>query len=179
MEKVKLIQERLWTTRSRQKNYADRKAREVAFMVGEKVLLIVLPMKGVMRFKRKGKLSPQYIGPFEVWEKAGDVAYRLTLPPNPWGFFHMAFHVSMFRKYYEDPSHVLNFSLVQLDKYFTYNKEPVAILDRQVRKLRSKDIASVKVQWRGLPVEEASWEIEHDMRNRYPHLFGISGMTLN
>ena len=66
LEKVKLIQERLRTTQSRQKSYADQKVRDISFMVGEKVLLKVSPMKGIMRFGKKGKLSPRFIGPFEV-----------------------------------------------------------------------------------------------------------------
>jgi len=123
----------------------------VAFMVGERVLLRVLPMKGVMRFKKRDKLRPRYIGPFQTLERVGAVAYKLALPPNLSGV-HLVFHISMLRKYYGDPSHVLDFSLVQLDNDLTYVEEQMANLDRQVRKLRSKRIASVKVQWRGQPV---------------------------
>uniref|UniRef100_A0A1S4C4B4 Tf2-1-like SH3-like domain-containing protein n=1 Tax=Nicotiana tabacum TaxID=4097 RepID=A0A1S4C4B4_TOBAC len=110
-------------------------------MVGEKVLLKVSPVKGVLRFGKRGKLSPRFIGPFEILEKIGGVAYRLALPPRLSGV-HPVFHVSMLRKYVEDPSHVLDFSSLQLDSDLTYDVEPVAILDRQVRKLRSKEIAS-------------------------------------
>ncbi|XP_070003371.1 uncharacterized protein [Nicotiana sylvestris] len=117
-------------------------------MVGEWLLLRVSPMKGVMRFGKKGKLSLRLIGPFEVSRKVGKVAYELALPPSLVGV-HLVFHVSMLRKYHGDPSHVLDFISVQLDKDLSYVKEPVAILDRQVRKLRSKNIASAKVQWRG------------------------------
>ena len=81
-----------------------------------------------------------------------EVAYRLALPPSLSGV-HPVFYVSKLQKYYGDMSHILDFSTVQLDGYLTYDVEPVAILDRQVRKLRSKNIASVKVQWRGQPVE--------------------------
>ena len=178
LEKVKVIQERLRTAQSRQKSYADRKVRDVSFMEGEKVLLKVSPMKGVMRFGKKGKLSPRFIGPFEVLRRIGEVAYELILPPRLSGV-HPVFHVSMLRKYIGDPSHILDFSTVQLDENLTYNVEPVAILSRQVQKLRSKDIASVKVQWRGRPVEEATWETEQEMRSRYPHLFETPGMFLN
>ena len=144
LEKVKLIQDRLRTAQSRQKSYADRKVRDVAFMVGERVLLRVSPMKGVMRFGKKGKLSPRYIGPFEILERVGEVAYRLALPPSL-SAVHPVFQDSMLWKYHGDPSHVLDFSSVQVDKDLSYVEEPVAILDRQVRKLRSKNIASVKV----------------------------------
>jgi len=104
-----------------------------------------------MRFGKKGKLSPRYIGPFEILERVGKVVYRLALPPSL-SAVHPVFHVSMLRKYHDNPSHVLDFSAVQLDKDLSYVEEPVAILDRQVRKLRSKNIASVKIRWRGHPV---------------------------
>ncbi|XP_070042764.1 uncharacterized protein [Nicotiana tomentosiformis] len=170
MKKVKVIQERLCTTQSRQKSYSDRKVRDIAYMVDEKVLLRVSPMKGMMRFGKKGKFSPRYIGPFEVLERVREVAYRLSLPPNLSGF-QLMFHVSMLRKYYGDLSHVLDFSMVQLDGDLTYNVESVAIFDRQVQKLSSKNIALVKVHWRGQSVEEATWVTEQEMQNRYSHLF--------
>ncbi|XP_070057155.1 uncharacterized protein [Nicotiana tomentosiformis] len=107
LEKVKLIQEQLRTMQSMQKGYADRKARDVAYMVGDMVLLRVSPVKGVMRFGRKGKLSPRAIGPLEVLERVGEVAYRLALPPNLSGV-HPLFHVSMIRKCYGNPSHILD-----------------------------------------------------------------------
>ncbi|XP_070045017.1 uncharacterized protein [Nicotiana tomentosiformis] len=104
-------------------------------------------MKGVIRFGKKGKSSPRYIGPFGVLEMVGYVAYKLALPPSL-SSVHLVFHFSMLRKYFGDPSHVLDFSIVQLDGDLTYDEQSVAILDRQVQKLRSKNIASVKVQWR-------------------------------
>ncbi|XP_070026023.1 uncharacterized protein [Nicotiana sylvestris] len=113
-------------------------------MVGERDLLRVSPMKGVMRFRKKEKLSLRFIGPFEILRHVGEVAYELALPPSLAGV-HSVFHVSMLRKYHSDSLHVLDFSSVQLDKDLSYVEEPVAILDRQVRNLRSKNIASVKV----------------------------------
>ncbi|XP_075099057.1 uncharacterized protein LOC142175946 [Nicotiana tabacum] len=106
------------------------KARDVEFMVGEKVILIVSPMKGVMRFTKKGELSLRFIGPFEVLERVSKVAYRLALPPIL-SRVHPVFHVSMLWKYYTDLSLVLDFSLVQLDKDLTYYEELVAISNRQ------------------------------------------------
>ncbi|XP_070046126.1 uncharacterized protein [Nicotiana tomentosiformis] len=125
-------------------------------MVGEKVLLRVSPRKDVIRIVKKGKLSPRYIGPFEILEKIGEVAYKLAFMPSL-SSVHPVFHVSMLRKYVSEPSHVLDFSTVQLDGDLTYDVESMAILDRQVRKLRSKSIASENVQWRGQPIEEDIW----------------------
>jgi len=141
------------------------------------VLLRVSPMKGVMRFGKKGKLSPRYTGPFEILERVGEVAYRLALPPSL-ADVHPVFHVSMLRKYHGDPFHMLDFSSIQLDKDLTYKEEPVAILARQVRQLRSKSYPSFRVQWRGQPIEAATWESESDMRSIYPHLFTSPGTFL-
>ncbi|XP_070025405.1 uncharacterized protein [Nicotiana sylvestris] len=127
-DKVKLIQDRLRTTQSRKKSYTNRKVRDVSYMVGEKVLLRVSPMMGVMRFEKKGKLSPQYIGSFEVLDRIGEVAFKLVLLPSL-SSVHPVFHVSMLRKYVGDPSHVFDFRTVQLDGDLTYNMESVAILD--------------------------------------------------
>lgn len=126
LDKVKVIQERLRTAQSRQKSYANRKVRDVSYMVGEKVLLKVSPMKGVMRFGKKSKLSPRFIGPFEVLRRIGEVAYELALPPNL-SSVHPVFHT--LRKYIGDPSHILYFITVQLDDDLTYNVELVAILE--------------------------------------------------
>ncbi|XP_070026092.1 uncharacterized protein [Nicotiana sylvestris] len=150
----------------------------MSYMVGEKVLLKISPIKGVMRFGKKHKLNPRFIGPFEVLQRIGEVAYKLALPPNL-SSVHLVFHVSMLRKCTDDPYHVLDFSTVQLDGDLTYDVELMAILEWQVRKLRSNDIASVKVQWRGHHMEEATWESERELRSRYPHLFMAPDMFLD
>ncbi|XP_070048895.1 uncharacterized protein [Nicotiana tomentosiformis] len=131
LEKVEVIRDRLRTIQSRHKSYADRKVCDVAFMVGERVMLRVSAIKGVMRFGNKGKLSPRFIGPFEVLRRVREVAYDLAFPPSLVGV-HPVFHVSILRKYHDDLSQVLDFTSVQLDKDLSYVKEPVAILDRHV-----------------------------------------------
>ncbi|XP_070039759.1 uncharacterized protein [Nicotiana tomentosiformis] len=145
MEKVKVIPERLRTAPSMQMSYAHRKVRDVAYMASKKVLLRMSPMKGVMRFGKERKLSSRFIGPFEMLDRIGEVAYRLALPPSLAGV-HTIFHVSMYRKCHEDRSHVLDFTTVQLDETLAYEEESMAILDRQVHKLRSKSYPSVKIQ---------------------------------
>ncbi|XP_070008213.1 uncharacterized protein [Nicotiana sylvestris] len=107
------------------------KVQDVSYMVGEKVLLKVSPMKGVMRFGKKGKLSLRFTGPFEVLQRIGEVAYVLALPPSL-SSVHPVFHVSMLWMYIGDLSHVFDFSTIQLDGDLTYDMEPVAVLERQV-----------------------------------------------
>ena len=127
-------------------------------------------MKGVMRFGKKGKSAPRYIGPFEILERVGAVAYRLALSPDMLQV-HPVFHVSMLRKYISDPSHVMQPQSVEVNDDLTYEEEPVAIVDYQVRQLRSKTIPMVKVLWRSNNVEEHTWETEAEMRAKYPYLF--------
>ena len=137
MEKVKSIQEKLLEAQSRQKEYADRKVRDLEFMEGEQVLLKVSPMKGVLQFGKRGKLSTRYIGPFEVLKRVGEVAYELAFPPVLSGV-HSVFHVSMLKKYHGDGNYIIRWDSVLLDENLSYEKEPVAILDREVRKMRSR-----------------------------------------
>ncbi|KAA0048216.1 ty3-gypsy retrotransposon protein [Cucumis melo var. makuwa] len=118
-------------------------------------------MKGVLWFEKKGKLSPRFVGPFEILEWIGHVAYRLALPPS-FSTVHDVFHVSMLRKYVSDPTHVVNLRC---------EEQPVEILAREVKRLRNRGIALVKVLWRNHGVEEATWEREENMRAQYPELF--------
>ncbi|XP_059284782.1 uncharacterized protein LOC132038074 [Lycium ferocissimum] len=148
--------------------------RELEFAIGDKVFLKVSPMKGVMHFGRKGKLSPRYIGPYEITKRVGKVAYELRLPAEM-SMAHPVFHISMLRLYKPIPSHVLNHEQIEIDEALYYEKEPVQNLDRQVRRLRTKDVVSVKVLWRNHNTEETTWEAEEDMNKRYPHLFPTTG----
>ena len=106
-EKVSLIGQCLLTAQSRQKSYTDVRRRTLEFEVRDHVFLKVMPKRGVVRFGKRGKLSPRVIGPFEMLERIGTVAYRLALPPSMLGV-HEVFHVSMLRKYIPDPAHVVD-----------------------------------------------------------------------
>ncbi|WMV08050.1 hypothetical protein MTR67_001435 [Solanum verrucosum] len=155
LDHVRVIQDRLRTAQSRHQSYADRRRRTLKFAVGDRVFLRVSPMKGVMRFGRRGKLSPRYIGPFEILRTVGEVAYELALPPA-FSAIHPVFHVSMLSRYVPDESHVIQYDAVDLDDSLRYIEEPVVILARDVRRLRSRAIPVVKVHWRHRPVEEAT-----------------------
>ncbi|XP_059288936.1 uncharacterized protein LOC132042407 [Lycium ferocissimum] len=127
-----------------------------------------------MRFGKKGKLSPRFIGPYEIVRKVRTVAYELKLPPDM-AMVHPVFHISMLRLSKPDPSHVLNHEEIEINERLSYEEEPIQILDHQVRRLRTKVVASVKVLWQNHDTEEATWVAEEDMKKRYPHLFPIAG----
>ena len=108
-----MIKERLKVAIDRQKSYADMKRKDIRYEIGEKNILKVSPWKKGMRFGKKGKLSPKFIGPYEVIEKVGLVAYRLALPPDLENI-HNVFHVSMLRRYRSDLSHVISSDTIEL-----------------------------------------------------------------
>ncbi|TYJ96331.1 pol protein [Cucumis melo var. makuwa] len=167
---IQKIKARMLTTQSRQKSYADIRRKDLEFDVGDMVFLKVAPMKGVLRFEKKGKLSPSFVGPFEILERIGPVAYRLALPQSL-SAVDDVFHVSMLRKYVADPTHVVDFKPLQINEDLSYEEQAVEILTREVKMLRNQGIALVKVLWRNHGVEEAPWEREEGMRAQYPELF--------
>jgi hypothetical protein len=169
-DQVRLIQQKMKEAQDRHKSYADLKRRPLEFQVGDKVFLKVSPTKGVKRFNQKGKLSPKFIGPYDIVERVGDLAYRLNLPANL-GRVHDVFHVSQLKKYIADPSHVLDPEPVELDPALSYEEQPVKILDHKTRETRNKSVKLVKVLWTNHQSEEATWEAEDEMRTKYPHLF--------
>ena len=119
-----MIRERLKVANDRQKSYADMKRKDIRYEIGEKVFLKVSPWKKGMRFGKKEKLSPRFIGPHEMIEKVGPVAYRLSLPPDL-EKIHNVFHVSMLYSYQSDPSHVVSTEIIELTPDLTYEEEPV------------------------------------------------------
>ncbi|WMV59459.1 hypothetical protein MTR67_052844 [Solanum verrucosum] len=127
-------------------------------------------MKGVMRFGKKGKLSPRYVGPYRILKRIGKVAYELELPADL-AVVYPVFHISLLKKCVGDPASIVPLESVAVKDSLSYEDVPVEILDRQVRRLRNKEIASVKVLWRSQSVEGATWEAEVAMKSKYPHLF--------
>ena len=145
-EKVCLIQNRLLMAQSQQKSYANRRRRPLEFEVGDHVFLKVVPKRGVVRFGKQGKLAPRYIGPFEVLERVGTIAYRLALPPSL-SSVHKVFHVSMLWKYTQDLAHVVDWGEITIDTYGTFEEGPMRILDSRDKVLRRKTVRLVKVLW--------------------------------
>lgn len=169
-KKVKLIRQRLKTAQDCQKNSAARRRRPLMFEVSSHVFLKMQPRRGVVHFGRKGKLSPRYIGPFEALERVGEVAYRLALPPQL-ARIHNVFHVSTLRKYIADPSHVLKWEEISLDKDVTIKEGPVAIQDSREKNLRGKTVHLVKVLCHRRQIEESTWERQDWVKANYPELF--------
>ena len=173
IDALKIVQQNMRAAQSRQKSYADNRRKMLQFEVGDKVFLKVSPTRGVQRFGVRGKLSPKFIGPFEILRRVGEVSYELALPPSL-AKVHNVFHVSQLRKYVHDPSHVLAHEPLLIEESLVYEERPIRILDTRVKELRNSRIPLVKVLWSNHGVEEATWEKEVDMRERYPNLFGKS-----
>ncbi|GKA76601.1 hypothetical protein Tco_0783062 [Tanacetum coccineum] len=130
----------------RQKSYADLKRKPMKFQVGYKVMLKVSPWKGVVRFGKRGKLNPRYVGPFKVLERVGSVAYKLELPQELSRVYN-TFHVSNLKKCYADEPLAVLLDGLHFDDKLQFVKEPVEIMDREVEKLRRSRIPIVKVRW--------------------------------
>ena len=128
----------------------------------------------MVRFGRRGKLSPRVIGPFEILERMGTVAYRLALPLSMSGV-HEVFHVSMLRKYTPNPAHVVDWGQIEVDTDESFEEGPVCIVDSHDQVLRRKTVRLVRVLWRHYGVEESTWEREDTMRATYPFLFRDEG----
>nr|GFB17835.1 putative nucleotidyltransferase, ribonuclease H [Tanacetum cinerariifolium] len=167
-EKVAVAKEKLKEARTRQKSYADKHRRSLEFQPGDRVFLKVSPARGFRCFGIKGKLSPRFIGPFEILDRVGEVSYRLALPPQL-SHVHNVFHVSLLRGYKYHPLHVISYPFDQIRADLSYFEEPEAMLDRQDRVMRKKTIPFVKILWRNHPEREATWETEESIRTSYPH----------
>ena len=133
-----------------------------------------MPKRGVVRFGKRGKLSPRFIGPFEIIERVGAVAYRLALPPSMSGV-HEVFHVFMLQRYTLDPAHVVDWGEIEVDTDETFEKGPMCIIDSRDQVLRRKTMRLVRVLWQHRGVEESTWEREDTMRATYPFLFRDEG----
>ncbi|GKA26787.1 putative reverse transcriptase domain-containing protein [Tanacetum coccineum] len=164
------------TARDRQKSYGDVRQKPLEFQVGDKVMLKVSPWKGVIRFGKRGKLNPSYIGPFKIIAKVGTVAYRLELPEKL-SKVYSTFHVSKLKKCMADEPLAIPLDEIQVDDKLNFIEEPVEIMDRKVKRLKQSRIPIVKVRWNSRRGPEFTWEREDQMQKKYPHLFTNSSPT--
>ena len=169
-EQVQQIRENLRTAQSRQKSYADTRRRILEFKEGDYVYSKVSPLRGMRRFKVKGKLSPRFIGPFLILKRVGEVAYRLELPDHL-ADVHDVFHVSQLKKCLRVPEEQLPMEDLNVQDDLTYAEYPIKILDTLTRVTRNKVIKMCKVQWSHHGEDEATWEREEELRIDFPHLF--------
>ncbi|GJY79115.1 hypothetical protein Tco_0484916 [Tanacetum coccineum] len=170
-ERIIQVKQRMQAARDRQKSYADLKRKPMEFEVGDKVMLKVSPWKGVVRFGKRGKLNPRFVGPFKVIKRVGDVAYKLELPEEL-SRVHNTFHVSNLKKCYADeplavPLDGLHFGYQAL----SLSGNLIEITDREVKRLKRSRIPLVKVRWNSKRGPEFTWEREDQFKKKYPHLF--------
>ncbi|GKB00733.1 putative reverse transcriptase domain-containing protein [Tanacetum coccineum] len=169
-KKIIHIKKRMQVARDRQKSYADLKRRPMEFQVGDKVMLKVSPWKGVVRFGKRGKFNPRYVGPFKVLEKVESVAYKLELPQEL-SRVHNTFHVSNLKKCYADKPLAVPLDGLHFDDKLQIFEEPIEIMDREVKRLKRSRIPIIKVRWNSRRGPEFTWEREDQFRKKYPYLF--------
>ena len=167
---VTQIRQRIREAQDRQKKYADAKRADREYMVGDRVFLRVRPHKSPIRYGKGSKLAPRFVGPFEILERIGPVAYRLALPPSL-SRIHDVFHVSVLRKYIYDESHLIDWDALQVESDGQIALEPIRILARRTLSLRGRELDQVRVQWDCYDEVTASWEDAAQMRAQYPYLF--------
>jgi hypothetical protein len=160
----------LKVAQSRQKSYAGNRRRDLTFVVGDFVYLKVLPMRGLHRFKVKGKLKPKYVGPFKVLDRRGEVAYQLELSLQLTDV-HDVFHVSQLKKCLRVPKEWLPIKELELREDLTYTERPIIFLETTERVTCSWIIRMCKVRWSHRTDDEAMWELEDELKLDYPYLF--------
>nr|GEX27050.1 putative reverse transcriptase domain-containing protein [Tanacetum cinerariifolium] len=156
--------------RDRQKSYADVRCKPLEFQVGDKVMLKFSPWKGVIRFCKRRKLNPRYVGPFKVFSKVGTVTCRLELPQQL-SRVHSTFHVSNLRKCLSNESLIILLDKIHIDDKLHFVEEPMEIMDREVKRLKQSRISIIKVRWNSKRGLEFRWEREDQFQKKYPHLF--------
>ena len=147
--------------------------RMLEFQTGDKLFLKVSPIKGVRRFKARGKLSTTYIKLYEITKMLNLMAYQLNLPGKH-EYIHNVFHISQLQKYVPNPSHIIEAKPIELVKNLACKERYIQIRDCTVKLLHNKGILLVKVRRANYTSSEGTWETEEDMKNKYLYLFEVS-----
>ncbi|GKC02615.1 hypothetical protein Tco_0994225 [Tanacetum coccineum] len=162
-KKIVQIKSRIQAARDRQKSYANIRHKPMVFQVGDRVMLKVSPWKGVVRFGKRGKLNPRYVGPFKVIDRVRTVAYKLELPPQL-SRVHNTFHVSNLKKCLSDESLVIPLEELRVDDKLHFVEEPVEVMDREIKQLKRSRIPIIKVRWNSKRGPEFTWEREDQFK---------------
>lgn len=177
-EQIRKIKDHLRKVQDRQKKYADQHRREAEFRVGDRVYLKVTPLKGVIRFGMRGKLMPRYVGPFEVLNRVGPIAYELALPPHMAGI-HNVFHISMLRKCIPDATRIVELDPQEIAPDLTCEAVPTEVMDSRIKKLRNKQVDMFLVRWKSGNKEDLTWETRVELERRCPELLAAWEVNRN
>ncbi|GJT27220.1 putative reverse transcriptase domain-containing protein, partial [Tanacetum coccineum] len=169
-KKIIQIKQRMQAAHDRQKSYVNLKHKPMEFQVGDKVMLKVLPWKGVVCFGKRGKLNPRYVGHFKMLERVGDIAYKLELPEELSGVYD-TFHISNLKKYHVDEPLAVLLDGLYFDDKLHFIEELVEIMDREVKRLKRSRIPIIKVRWNSKRGPKFTREHEDQFQKKYPHLF--------
>nr|GEZ79084.1 putative reverse transcriptase domain-containing protein [Tanacetum cinerariifolium] len=169
-EKIVQIRKHLQAARDRQRSYTNVRRKPLEFQARDRVMLKISTRKGIIRFKKRGKLNPRYIGPFKILKRIGPVAYKLKLPEELINV-HNTFYVSNLKKCLSDESLIIPMKELKLDDKLIFIEEPVEIMDREIKQLRQSRIPIIKVRWNSKKGPKYTWEGEDEIHAKYPHLF--------
>nr|GEZ37094.1 putative reverse transcriptase domain, ribonuclease H-like domain, aspartic peptidase domain protein [Tanacetum cinerariifolium] len=175
-EKIVQIRQHLQATRDRQRSYTNVRRKPLEFQTGDHIMLKISPRKGIIRFGKRGKLNPRYIGPFKILKRIGPVAYKLELPEELSNVYN-TFYVSNLKKCLSDESLLIPMKELKLDDKLNFVEEHVEIMDREVKQLRKNRIPIIKLRWNFKRGPEYTWECEDEIHAKYPHLFPNNSLS--
>ncbi|KAI3788521.1 hypothetical protein L2E82_01290 [Cichorium intybus] len=167
-EKIGVIQANMKAAQDRQRSYSNLKKRPYDLKEGDLVMIKVSPWKGVIRFGKKGKLSPRYIGPFKILKRIGLQAFKLELPQELRGI-HDTFHVCYLKKYFGKKELTIPLEEIRVETPNRLIEEPEAMLEVKTKKLRNREIDLVLVKWKHSLGSDLTWETVESMKRRYPN----------